>query len=219
MGSFVSIEDHFTNIYKNNEWHGQKSRSGTGSDLDNTAVMRPQLVELINSLNIKTMIDAPCGDFNWMQYIIKDLKISNYYGFDIVQDLIGVNKLLHETDNRKFNHLNIIEEILPTVDLIFSRDCLVHFSYKTVKRILENFIESKSKYLLTTTFTRIGRNYFDILDGQWRAINFQLPPFNFPPPLNIICEEAKEDNNNWRDKSLGLWEINTIKDSLIKCGI
>jgi SAM-dependent methyltransferase len=202
------LEKHFTDIYHSNAWHGQQSKSGTGSDLENTKIMRPQLVELINNLGIKTMIDAPCGDFNWMKEIINDLKIDKYVGADIVEEMVLKNKEKYENNGRvTFVKANVVEEILPKYDLIFSRDCLVHFSYETAKRIIRNFVASGSTYLLMTTFLRTDRKYFDILDGQWRAINFQLPPLSLPAPEKFFIEGCVEDHCRWTDKTLGLWKL------------
>ena len=211
----MNIEEHFTQIYKNNSWHGIESKSGTGSDLETTKILRPQLVELVNSLNIQTMVDIPCGDFYWMKEIIKDLNTDMYLGVDIVEEMIVINKTKYENLESKpkiwFSKASIINNPLPQSDLIFSRDCLVHFSYATARKILDNIIKSNSTYLLMTTFTSKTRAYPDILDGQWRAINFEAAPFNLPPPLKIINEGCTEDNNNWPDKSLALWEISNLR--------
>ena len=211
----MNIEEHFTQIYKNNSWHGIESKSGTGSDLETTKILRPQLVELVDFLNIQTMVDIPCGDFHWMKEIVKDLNIDMYLGIDIVKEMIESNKLKYESLESKpkiwFSKASIIDTVLPQSDLIFSRDCLVHFSYATARKILDNIIKSNSIYLLMTTFTSKTRVYPDILDGQWRAINFEAAPFNLPPPLRIINEGCTEDNNNWTDKSLALWEISSLR--------
>jgi hypothetical protein len=205
------LEKHFTDIYYSNAWHGKQSKSGTGSDLEHTETLRPQLVAFINSLDITTMIDAPCGDFLWMKEIIGQLKVKKYLGTDIVGDMIDKNSVRYvEPERLSFRKMNIVEEILPKYDLILSRDCLVHFSYETAKRIIRNFIESGSTYLLMTTFTRTDRKYFDILDGQWRAINFQLPPLNLPAPERLLIEGCVEDHCRWTDKALGLWRLSEL---------
>lgn len=205
------LEKHFTEIYKSNAWHGVESKSGTGSDLSTTDVMRPQLAALINGMKIKTMIDAPCGDFFWMKYIIKDLNVATYLGVDIVEDMIAKNiELYGGTAKVTFKKVDVVTEVLPKTQLIFSRDCLVHFSFNTARKILRNFIESGCEYILMTTFMRDDRAYPDIEDGQWRAINFQLPPFRLPEPERIIIEGCIEDHYRWTDKSLGLWKTSDL---------
>jgi len=204
----------FSNIFKNNAWHGSESKSGTGSDLKNTEIMRPQLVELVNSLNIENFIDAPCGDFNWMKTVIPNLKIKAYLGVDIVEEVILLNQQ-HEnfigTPEIYFLNLDITKDILPKADLIFSRDCLVHFSFETIRTILKNFKKSNSKYLLTTTFTSTTRPLVDINDGEWRAVNFTKEPLFLPEPITIINEGCIEGNKLFTDKSLGLWDLTKLE--------
>jgi len=208
-----NLEEHFTKIYHTNYWNGKNSKSGTGSDLETTEIMRIQLISLINSLGIKNMIDAPCGDFYWMKEIINELDIIEYIGMDIVKEMIDKN-IKHYGGNKKvsFGQIDVVNQILPKTDLIFSRDCLVHFSYDTAKKILRNFIESGSEYVLMTTFMSDKRQYPDILDGQWRAINFLGDPLRLPSPKKIILEGCIEDKYRWTDKSLALWKLSELKD-------
>jgi SAM-dependent methyltransferase len=208
-----NLEQKFTDIYNQNIWKKDESKSGTGSDLSNVFKFIPELVNLINSLNINTMIDAPCGDFLWMNIIIPNLKIKNYIGVDIVKDMIVSNqKQYGATDKVHFIQADIVNEILPKTDLIFCRDCLVHLSYDNIKQVLLNFVASESKYLLMTNFTLGIRNKNDIVDGNWRALNFTVPPFNLPEPISVISEHCTEDGNKWCDKSLGLWELNSLNE-------
>jgi len=207
-----SLEEHFTNIYKTNYWNGINSKSGTGSDLHTTRIMRPQLIEMINRRKFKTMVDAPCGDFFWMKDTIKYLEIDKYIGVDIVKEMIDKNNEQYSIDSIiSFQHGDVVNQALPKVDLIFSRDCLVHFSYETAKKILRNYIDSGSEYLLMTTFMSDQRQYGDILDGQWRAINFLKQPMNLPKPEEILLEGCVEDHYRWTDKSLALWKLSDLK--------
>jgi hypothetical protein len=209
----MSLEQHFTDIYHKNTWHGKESKSGTGSDLINARKFSTKLAEVINSLNINTMLDVPCGDFNWMKTIIEDLDIKSYLGADIVKEMIADNQKKYHFPNRvRFLQIDVVNEIVPKSDLIFCRDCLVHFSYETAKQILRNFVASESKYLIMTTFTANNRNAFDIQDGQWRALNFEMPPFNLPHYSDIINEHCEEDSCRWTDKCLGLWRLEDIRE-------
>ena len=212
------LEKYFTSIYEKNTWNGKESKSGTGSDLINTEAMRPLLVDLINSLNVESMLDLPCGDFNWMREIIGELNIKEYLGGDIIPSMLKDCELKHSgipiVAAPKFAYINMIEDVPPKVDLILCRDGLVHLSYKNVIKALKNFIASGSTYLITTTFTDRSRRYPDIVDGGWHPINFQLPPFNFPPPYNMVVEKCIECNGIYPDKSLGLWKLSELKPVL-----
>ena len=105
--------------------------------------------------------------------------------------------------------MNLAESELPKVDLIFSRDCLVHLSFKDALKIIENFKRSGSKYLLTTTFKGRTKNE-DLGTGFWRPLNKQLAPFNFPEPIHLINEGCSEEGNMFEDKCLGLWLLQDI---------
>ncbi|MEO6490246.1 MAG: hypothetical protein ABIO04_09925, partial [Ferruginibacter sp.] len=112
--------------------------------------------------------------------------------------------------NFKFQVLDLIIDQLPQSDIIINRDCLVHLSFADIFSALKNIKSSGCKYLLTTTFTDHPKNT-DIITGSWRTINLQQPPFNFPIPLLMINENCTESNGDYKDKSMGLWEISKIQ--------
>lgn len=90
------------------------------------------------------------------------------------------------------------------------RDCLVHLSLENIYNSIKNIKASGSKYLMTTTFPEHPVN-FDIQTGDWRPLNLQIKPFNFPKPLILINENCTELNGRFRDKSMALWEIDKIE--------
>jgi hypothetical protein len=195
----------FDNIYKTNYWRGE-SRSGEGSDLIQTQQIREVLPSLLTSLGAKSMLDIPCGDYYWMQHV--DLPVA-YTGADIVQQVVDINNKKYSDSQHKFLHLDVCNDKLPQVDLIFARDLLVHLSYSDIRRTLQNMKESGSTWLLTTTFEGRDSN-IDIKTGDWRTLNLQLAPFNFPEPAKIINEGCTQFNGDYSDKSLGLWKIQDI---------
>ena len=197
----------FSRIYKHNEWKGADSRSGTGSDLLQTSIVRRELPQLLRRLEAKSMLDIPCGDFNWMRDV--SLPVERYIGADIVRELVAQNTQLYAKPDRQFVVLDLIRDPLPTVDVIFCRDCLVHLSHKDIFQALRNFRASKSQWLLTTTFPTRDRNQ-DIETGDWRPLNFQVAPFSVPPPVELIDEQCTENGGIYADKSLGLWRIEDL---------
>ena len=80
----------FTEIYESNSWTSSESRSGLGSELISTETIRKELPEVFKKFNIKSVLDIPCGDFNWMSNV--DLKEVHYIGADIVENMIEDNK-------------------------------------------------------------------------------------------------------------------------------
>ena len=193
----------FTTIYQENRWKDGDALSGPGSNLAQTQAIRRAMPILLSDIQCRSLLDIPCGDFYWMSKIDLDLQ---YFGADIVAGIIAGNQRMYARDNRQFIQLNIITDPLPKVDLIFCRDCLVHFSFAHIQDALKNIKSSGSTYLLTTTFTNRASN-FDIVTGEWRTINLQRPPFNFPFPLQLIDEQCTEGDGAYADKALGLWKI------------
>lgn len=205
-----TAEEIFTEIHHENKWGGKDSASGTGSDLTQTQVIRNELPAIWQNFAIHTMLDIPCGDFHWMKHV--ELAGIDYIGGDIVADLTSRNQQ-YETSNIHFRQLNLLQDKLPKVDLVFCRDCLVHLSFKDAFVALHNICDSGSKYLLTTTFTQHQVNR-DIATGQWRMLNLESAPFSLLPPLKIINEGCTEHEIEYRDKSLGLWRVEDIKGHL-----
>lgn len=198
---FRSMEDTFTRIYRNKIWSSE-SVSGVGSILSHTKVIRRELPGLLDEIGATSLLDIPCGDFNWLKEV--SLNLGVYIGADVVEELIIINNKNFGNDARKFVKLDITKDELPLVDVIFCRDCLVHFSFDDIFLALKNIKASNSKYLLTTTFTARDKNK-DIFSGEWRPLNLQHAPFRFPKPIEIINENCPE--NGYADKSLGLWRI------------
>ncbi len=201
-----SAREIFGDIYSSNYWGNSDSRSGAGSDLIQTAVVRHELPALIKELDARTMIDIPCGDWHWMKETNVDV---DYIGADIVPEIIQRNSELYSNDRCRFMTLDLVKDELPMVDLVFSRDVLVHLSFEDIFSALRNIERSGSVYLLTTTFTGRDTNV-DIRTGLWRPLNLQLMPFNFPEPLMVINEKCTEGDGSWGDKSLGLWKVQDL---------
>ena len=202
----------FTNIYRKKMWKGLESLSGPGSDFCETRIISRELQSLLDEFKINTMLDVPCGDFHWMRNL--NLNKIDYIGADIVTELVEQNIKKHAKDKLCFRQLDIVKDELPKVDLIFCRDCLVHFSDTDIFGALDNICKSQSKYLLTTIFTARKENY-DILTGDWRPLSLESPPFNLQEKLKIL-EEPPEYDRNFQDKAMALWKIDNIRKCLKK---
>lgn len=196
----------FTRIYHNNEWGGGESRSGQGSTRARGAEFREQLAALLDRLGVVTLLDAPCGDFNWMRDL-EAASLRSYIGVDIVEELIAANRAQYGADGRQFHCGDLTRDPLPRADLILCRDGLVHLSFADIRAALRNFKRSGSRYLLATTFDDVEVNT-DIPTGSWRALNLRTAPFGFPPPLAAIADAPR----NYPDKQLALWELASLPD-------
>ena len=131
-------EEVFTAIYRGNAFLGKESVSGPGSDPHQTAVISAALPALFRELGITTLLDIPCGDFHWMRKL--DLSAIDYMGAEIVRALVQENQARYASDKIRFQHLDLLQDSLPAVDLILCRDCLVHLPFADIKRALDNII-------------------------------------------------------------------------------
>lgn len=201
------LESIFNNVFNHNGFHGTESISGPGSSLEQTAYIRAEIPKLIRQYNIKSIFDAPCGDWNWISKV--SLPIDNYIGADIVKILVEKNNNLYAKENYIFLHMNVVVDELPKVDLILCRDLLVHFSYNNIQKFFQNIKKSGSTYILMTHF--LNEKNIDIRgDMDWRPLDFQNQPFNFPSPLEIIIEANAPEG--WKHKTLSLWKVEDIPD-------
>lgn len=200
----------FSDIHRNNLWACDESISGVGSTMAATEVIRGLLPRLVSELKLTSILDAPCGDMNWMRSV--QLGDCRYIGADIVKELVDENQQKFGDEKHAFQHLNVIDSDLPRVDLILCRDCFIHLSIKQIQGAIRNFKRSGSKYLLTTTFPRITRNH-DIPTGAYRRLNLQISPFDFPAPMGIYAEYPRLSGSSLYtddDKSLALWSLDSI---------
>jgi hypothetical protein len=203
----LGLRERFERIYSTNLWSDPESRSGVGSTLDSTHVLRTELPIALRQLEARVLLDVPCGDFTWMEHV--DLSGIEYIGGDIVPSIVEKNQRLHPGESRRFVGLDLTRDILPDADVLLCRDCLVHLSYANIRAVLANIARSSIRYVLMTSFPGRSDNY-DVVDGDWRALDFQAPPFSFPEPLLAIVEDCEEEDGSYADKSLLAWSVKDL---------
>jgi SAM-dependent methyltransferase len=197
--------DVFTDIYKFNLWYSQESTSGGGSTLEATVTIREQLPIIISKFSINSILDVPCGDYNWMKEVPKTC---NYLGGDIVAEMVKNNQRMYSSNKVQFKQIDITTDTLPQVDLIFCKDCLQHLSYQRVKEALNNFKRSGSKYLLVTSYPKTWKNH-DIYDGDYRPLNLLKTPFCLSNSLLKIHEKSTSSGVEI-DKTMYLYDLESI---------
>ena len=183
-----SKEKVFVDAYKSNRWRNSESRSGPGSTLASTENLRRELPEIVRAHGVTRLLDARCGDFNWMRLVVPKMNIV-YIGGDIVGELIHRNRQLYGSESICFRKLDITLDPLPASDLMIVRDCLFHFSYRGIQLFLENF--NRSSILLLFTTTHVGEDIVnqDIPTGNWRRIDIFSCPFFFPDnPIRRVTD-------------------------------
>jgi hypothetical protein len=204
-----SLHAKFDKVFRQNLFHGKSSKSGNGSSIDQTQEIAEAIPRFAAQLEIRSMLDIPCGDLVWMSRVnLGDIK---YIGADVAPSLIL--HLKSKYPDRNLQALNIVQDALPKVDLIFCRDLFVHLTNKDIHCAIKNIKASKSQYLATTTFTNraINRNLPILTRGvAWRTINLELQPFNFPRPKVLIDEKCTEGSGMFFDKSIAIWKISDL---------
>ena len=155
LASDAKRKEMFTEVYDSGKWiHGKEGvpKSGSGSTLPMTELVRKGIEEAVLKYNIKTFMDAPCGDLTWVKELFPffDEHGIEYIGVDIVQSEIDRHREDHPT--RKFIQCDMAVETLPKADMIFSREALQHMNVEDNLRTLNRWKESGSKYLLQTNY-------------------------------------------------------------------
>ena len=64
----------------------------------------------MKNYEIKSILDIPCGDFNWFQKI--NLNKLRYIGADIVKEIVKSNLKKYKTDNINFLELDVVNDDL-----------------------------------------------------------------------------------------------------------
>ena len=201
----VRPEQVFSRIYSENGWANTQSRSGPGSAPAATKSLRASLPALFRRLGVRTLVDAPCGDF-WLRDL--EYELDRYLGVDVVKELVAENRRLYGAPGREFRNLNLIDDALPSMDVVLCRDLLIHLSYEHGKRVLENFRRSGSTWLLCSQYPDVP-NTHDIKTGGYRAINLLRPPFGLPAPHTELADDPPSDvsPDEAPRRTMALWRL------------
>ena len=185
--------------------------SGPGSLPEVTGLVIRFIDYVLERYEMNNIIDAPCGDWSWMKYI--NLKGKTYLGFDIVDFIIQENIKNHTREGIYFKVMDIVnQEIVTTPHVIICRDFLFHLRDCDILKVLQNFKNSRAKYIITTSFDYIEENEefrpFSP-EGQYgfRKVNLQKAPFNFPDTIEKIYETT---DYQCKGRMVGLWELQML---------
>jgi hypothetical protein len=198
----------FGAIFENNSWQDPISKSGPGSNPSYTKRLRWALPALVKKYGISSMLDAPCGDFVWMKDIIFPTGFQ-YFGCDIVKELVYDLQEKYGSATRKFAEFDIVSDKLPNSDLWLCRDCFIHLPNAYVFRALENFARSEIPYLLASNY-HYGASNPDVVMGGFRLINLQVDPFFLPKPIDSIIDYVYP----FPARRLSLWSRSQVRKSI-----
>jgi len=222
--NMVNYKNIFTEIYDNNGFGSLESKSGPGSTLDETQKLREKIKSIVKDKNIKSVVDIPCGDFNWMKEIV--FNFDSYIGGDIVEKAIEENNKRYSNSVIKFISFDIVNDEIPQGDLLIVRDIIGHFPIEDGIKIMNNILNSKCKYLLSTTWAKkvgdkwipcekndIHRENEGVDYGRFYPVNLMSEPFNLPNAEIYLEEDVVVDNfENGNRKTLALWDLDKIRN-------
>lgn len=217
----ANIKDIFSNVYENWGFGGwPESRSGPGSTLEETASIRNAIRKLVTEKQIKTVVDIPCGDFNWMKEIVYGFE--KYTGGDIVPDLIKANQ---KYANQIINFIEFdltSDEELPEADLLIVRDVIGHLPLEQGRKAIQKILNSKCKYLLSTTWFHLtDEEYYkthtnvEVEPSRFYPVCLRSAPFNLPAPDLYLEEIPRVENyDTGVRKGLGFWDLHAIRTGI-----
>lgn len=122
---------------------------------------------------IKTVVEAGCGDWTFSQKIAwGDVY---YLGVDVVKSVIERNIQKYASENIRFECLDILQFELPSADLLLCKDVLMHFSNEDIVIFLKS--TKKFKHCLFTNNLASENENGDIERGDYRSLDLTKAPF------------------------------------------
>lgn len=205
----VNCEDYFTQVYFDSVTRKLESLSGVGSSLAQTSNVRKFLPYILEVYKVRSILDMPCGDLNWMREILNNF-YGTYTGIDIVRPLITKLSVEFSQHSKRieFIHGNALDIQLPDVDLLICRDFMFHLSLSDTFNLLSNIQKCNFRYFLATSHETdkkfVNR---DIKTGGFRKINLFLPPYNFSRDFIFKIEDFSPPEPV---RHLVLWEKSSM---------
>ena len=197
----------FGTIFRENRWQSAESISGTGSTIEATSMLTEALPALLARFDAKVFLDAPCGDFNWMQHV--RMPGIQYIGGDIVPEIIEGLQQKYATGQRRFQTLDFVSDALPKADIWLCRHVFFHLSEADILKALGNFARSEIRYILVDNVDFIPTGP-DIRSGGFRRVNLRSAPFNLPKPLARLANT----NPPQAPEYLNLWSREQVADAI-----
>jgi hypothetical protein len=192
------------------------SVNGPGSSLEYTKNLREQLPDLIHRYNITTMVDAPCGDFTWMQHTDIFTTLHSYIGYDVDAEIIKTNRAKYrQWRNVGFARSNLLtRKKWPHVDLILCRDFLAHLPNEYILEMVEKFRASGSRYLLASNYPGTHNEFTydpEQVDAPWlgymeRPHDLTKEPF-WLHQIDAIPEQSPPGGVIARQHELALFQL------------
>jgi hypothetical protein len=169
---------------------------GAGSTMATTYHLRAELPGLLKRLEVHSLLDAPCGDCNWISQV--DLRGVRYTGVEKFEG--HILKARKNAPKLRIARMNILIDRLPKRDAILCRDFLQHMPNLDVVRAFKQFRRSGAKWLLATSFDNAENEDIE-KQGDFRRLNLEIEPLALGAPL-----ERLEDPPG-SGRVLGVWRL------------
>ena len=202
-----------------------KSASGSGSELGAATAPSARLLKLaISAHGCTSVMDVPCGDANWQFSSWEMDSLPVYVGLDVVPELIAlVKRRFAHHANKAFATWDVTRCALPQIhmggrstpaDLVQVRDLLQHLSLANAKAAVRSVFAHGPRFVLATTYPRNATNHrwpshgpdrnpnltwrpsAHDGDGAWTPYDVDIPPFDFPPPIECLSAHGLKNSQH-----------------------
>lgn len=171
-----------------------------------TLKLRDELPTLFKQHGIRKMFDGGCNDCSWSRLF--DKTAIDYLGGDISLAMIAhvwkthpeINVILHD----------VTTDPIPDVDVLFVRDVTIHINNRDRRALLQNWLRSSVPWIMLTHDDHLVENIdFEYNTGfPFSAVNWQLPPWNFPKPTGQVYEIDYNESG----RCMALWHRDQLRD-------
>ena len=152
--SALSTKATFEKIYDEQMWgrpldtnRRYSSGDGTRDELISAAYIDAITCFLSEKNNLQSALDLGCGDFTIGAKFCDFF--TDYRAADVASNVIDENKKFYNSKNVKFSTIDLTEDYIPEVDVIFVRQVLQHLSNDQVSKFVRK-ISGKFQHLIVT---------------------------------------------------------------------
>lgn len=207
--SCATTKDTFTRVYERGYWgrsNDPAERYFSGSGSHESEVVNAYLSAVTGFLQSfiekPDVVDLGCGDFAVGSRIRP--YCGRYVAADFVEGLIERNKQVYESDNVDFRALDMINDDLPTGDVVFIRQVLQHLSNNEIQKVVAK-LPGSYRFLILTEHLPSSGSFVANVDkesGPYIRLNFGKhgsgvvltePPFNLKVAKSTVLCEVFED--------------------------
>jgi SAM-dependent methyltransferase len=196
----------FQKVVKRDGATNRSIASGGGSTREYTLATRSHLHTVVTAFGVRSILDIPCGDFQWMPIFLDAHPEIRYFGADIVRALIAEHtSRFSDRPQWAFGVADMVRDFpAGEFDLVHMRDALQHLSPGDAVSVITSLrIQSRFRYWMVTDYEGVTHNRESrIRNKGWdfQYHNLRLPPYSLPPPLMRFNESAD-------GKTLALYRI------------